>query len=571
MFRQAWLIAVVGAFLIGCAFLLVVGCSGGTGSQSAGTQKSGESQSAETASERTDSQESESTVAGSQQSGSRESESTHEVTEHGESQANEECETTDEVAEHGGSIEPIPGYGGFLLRVDGIVYDTPFEGAVNQMTYETTTSKVVGRRLDDEDLGSLFAEVTHKVTHEVTKESTDLTTTYSATPNEVPVYAVKGYDPSFRLAACMDDRLIMFEALYNPTANEATDVLDVGGKVSSIDITSRGAAKDLDLVFGTIEDPEKVGRVVQGLIDAPLEQTSIVELSTGTSSSGGGERSTPISGFDDYLIVFHLEDGTAVARDYWVANGRLSNVAYGADLDRRSGIVTPQAFRVAVEEATTPWRENEKHIPSNLTEAGKRRQKLKCGDTQTTKEARTVNGGGVVYTTNDVYPGGPWGGVLRGTEEDDSWLGGDGGEDEVYGLGGNDTIEGGACDDKLYGGPGDDGSTTPSSPPIAGDMGDDVLYGGPGGDRMVGEEGDDVLHGGPGNDELSEGGSDRELEISSGKDIFYGEDGNDVIFATDGQRDELYCGKGKDDYYADKIDSVASSCEVKQQPGIAIP
>jgi hypothetical protein len=34
----------------------------------------------------------------------------------------------------------------------------------------------------------------------------------------------------------------------------------------------------------------------------------------------------------------------------------------------------------------------------------------------------------------------------------------------------------------------------------------------------------------------------------------------------DGERDELYCGKGKDKYLADKKDYVDSSCEVKRGP-----
>jgi hypothetical protein len=34
----------------------------------------------------------------------------------------------------------------------------------------------------------------------------------------------------------------------------------------------------------------------------------------------------------------------------------------------------------------------------------------------------------------------------------------------------------------------------------------------------------------------------------------------------DGERDELYCGNGKDYYAADKHDYVDSSCEVKRPP-----
>ena len=67
----------------------------------------------------------------------------------------------------------------------------------------------------------------------------------------------------------------------------------------------------------------------------------------------------------------------------------------------------------------------------------------------------------------------------------------------------------------------------------------DVLYGG---------DGDDIymLYGGP------------------GEDVLYGGDGNDFLHASsDGQRDRLYCGRGKDEYAADKVDHVSSSCEKK--------
>ncbi len=98
-------------------------------------------------------------------------------------------------------------------------------------------------------------------------------------------------------------------------------------------------------------------------------------------------------------------------------------------------------------------------------------------------------------------------------------------------------------DDVIYGGPGNDGKLP--SPIVAGHGGDDVIYGGPGDDgNLVGFGGNDVIYGGP--------GDDTKLDVAS-----QGELGND------GQRDKLYCGEGRDTYYAEKIDYVASSCEVK--------
>jgi RTX calcium-binding nonapeptide repeat (4 copies) len=127
-------------------------------------------------------------------------------------------------------------------------------------------------------------------------------------------------------------------------------------------------------------------------------------------------------------------------------------------------------------------------------------------------------------TTNDL-PGCPnKGGLLLGTDKPDAvphhpGLNGQDGDDKIRGLGGSDTIGGGP--------------------------GNDILYGGDGDDYVDGSKGEDVLYGGDGND------------------VLYGyEYENDV----EGQRDKLYCGKGKDLYDAEKNDYVDSSCEKKLKP-----
>src|SRR5215213_5445008 len=128
------------------------------------------------------------------------------------------------------------------------------------------------------------------------------------------------------------------------------------------------------------------------------------------------------------------------------------------------------------------------------------------------------------FTTNDL-PGCPKGGLLSGTEKGDA-LAGEKGDDEVRGLGGSDEVWGGDGNDVLYGGPGND-----------------VIHGGPGDDHYVrGSKGEDVIYGGPGDDTKLNGGG---------------------LGLKDGQRDKLYCGEGRDTYYAEKTDYVSSSCEVK--------
>src|SRR5215216_7765800 len=122
--RQAWLIYVVGVFLIGFALFPLVGCSGDTGSQPSGSQDSEVSQSEQTGSERSASRESESTVAGSQPSGSQDGETTREVAQHGGSQASEGGDSTHDGVLQGKSIENVPNYSdSFLPKIDGITYD----------------------------------------------------------------------------------------------------------------------------------------------------------------------------------------------------------------------------------------------------------------------------------------------------------------------------------------------------------------------------------------------------------------------------------------------------------------
>ena len=124
----------------------------------------------------------------------------------------------------------------------------------------------------------------------------------------------------------------------------------------------------------------------------------------------------------------------------------------------------------------------------------------RCAGTRTTKLPRLSEG---IFITNDLPSCPNKSGLLSGTDKSDHLAGKDG-DDEIRALGGSDW-----------------------------------LYSGPGRDWFLdGNEGEDVIYGGPGNDKELRG-------------------------AGDGQRDELYCGKGRDTYTADKLDYVDSSCEVK--------
>jgi Ca2+-binding RTX toxin-like protein len=187
-------------------------------------------------------------------------------------------------------------------------------------------------------------------------------------------------------------------------------------------------------------------------------------------------------------------------------------------------------------------------------EATASKEEVRCEGTRTIHvhvkfQAWIWNGS---FTTNDV-PGCPnKGGPLIGTDKMDK-LASQEGADEIRGRGGKDVLLGGSGSDILYGGRGDDLS-------LLGGGGDDVLYGGDGSEGRDSHLPARVLQGG------------------AGEDVIYGGDGVDFIDALDsnrtfgmhrreGQRDKLYCGKGKDYYDADKKDYVDSSCEKKRRLG----
>jgi Ca2+-binding RTX toxin-like protein len=187
-------------------------------------------------------------------------------------------------------------------------------------------------------------------------------------------------------------------------------------------------------------------------------------------------------------------------------------------------------------------------------------EEARCEGTRTLKQE------GEVFTTNDV-PGWPSGGLLTGTDGGDV-LDGKDGDDEIHGLSDFDWIFGGLGSDVIYGGDDNDMLDGGSYLGDPDESSKDVLHGGPGKDWLEDYDGgDDVLHGGDGDDKWLAGGA--------GEDVIYGGDGNDDIDGAtvdpDGvqvrkQRDELYCGEGKDYYIADNSDYVDSSCEVKQAP-----
>jgi Ca2+-binding RTX toxin-like protein len=136
-----------------------------------------------------------------------------------------------------------------------------------------------------------------------------------------------------------------------------------------------------------------------------------------------------------------------------------------------------------------------------------------------------------------------------GTDDRDTMTGTEG-NDDIRGLGDDDVVRGLRGVDALEG---DDQEVSLSR------QGDDQIFGGAGGDDLVADDGSDLLSGGRGAASIDA------LEASSngGVDTVMG-GGNDQVFADDGQRDEIDCGRGTRDevHHAAGIDEI-KNCKVK--------
>ena len=117
-----------------------------------------------------------------------------------------------------------------------------------------------------------------------------------------PIHAVKGYSPKFRLGTMEGDRASLYEAHSNPLAKTGGDLLDIQGKVTSIDILSE---EDATTVLGTIDEGQTIERFVEMVLGSAVDQ-------------GSRDREGP-----RYFLGFRLADGTSVVRSFWLETGEL--------------------------------------------------------------------------------------------------------------------------------------------------------------------------------------------------------------------------------------------------------
>lgn len=176
-----------------------------------------------------------------------------------------------------------------------------------------------GRALVKNDLGPVFATVRFKLDGNVRDPGYRMKDGDAAFLSAgSKIYAVKGYSPTFRLAALQNNGITLYEADTNPQARKGGDLLDISGKVRYIGIVSE---QDGVTELGAIKDRGRVTTLVGEILQASVNQ----------NRQGGDRR---------YFLAFHLLDGTVVERAYWPDTGILAR-----------GILLPGAFGQAIKAA----------------------------------------------------------------------------------------------------------------------------------------------------------------------------------------------------------------------------
>ena len=169
------------------------------------------------------------------------------------------------------------------------------------------------RALTTEDLGSELYRVAFRIEGYSGYPHLDGDATY-LNPG-TPVYGVKGYVQEFRLAILEDGGVRLFESDTNPLAKTGEALLDIRGKVTSIDVLStKNSIKVLgtkvengeDVVLGKIEEERAIERFVEMVLDSPVDQ-------------GNRDREGP-----RYFLDFRQADGTSVVRAFWLESGEIS-------------------------------------------------------------------------------------------------------------------------------------------------------------------------------------------------------------------------------------------------------
>jgi hypothetical protein len=193
-----------------------------------------------------------------------------------------------------------------LLLTSCAAYHIDYIDFVKHGGVTYTSIQTIGRPLTDADLGSVQFRVKNTLSALGNPGYQPADGDAAFVPSGEPVYAVRGYASTFRLAARHDGRLVLYEADSNPAARRGADLLDIEGKVTSIVLFSE---RDGRTIVGRITDPARIADLVGQVLGAPVDQSPPTDV---PQASG-----TPrITGSPSAMIGFEFADGTGTSRAY---------------------------------------------------------------------------------------------------------------------------------------------------------------------------------------------------------------------------------------------------------------
>jgi hypothetical protein len=212
-------------------------------------------------------------------------------------------------------------------RDGGVIVEWADLVQFNGISYHAYREEPVGRSLGESDLGPEFARVEHVVpADDPDYEVKDGDAAFLR--EGTPVYTVEGYEPEFRLAVLKESRVSLYEVTDNPEAKKGADVLDIGSRVRSITVSNTTIPGNRGEELATIEGQEHVADLVEMVLEAPVVREEL------------GEEG------EEYIVSFHLRDGTTVERSYWPESDEMS-----WKFESSWRIPLPWEFRTVIDEA----------------------------------------------------------------------------------------------------------------------------------------------------------------------------------------------------------------------------
>jgi hypothetical protein len=178
-----------------------------------------------------------------------------------------------------------------------------------------------GRALTRDDLAMEFATVECSFGEDLRGCPFGVDGSAAFLPAGTRVYAVRGHDTSFRLAAVWQDRVFLYQAWRNPRAKVGGDLWPIAGKVRAIGVQRGEPAAGLPRTPAAITAPQDVETLVAMIVRAPMRRPR--------AHAFGDPR---------YWLTFWLTDGTTLERVYFPVAGELLG-----------GVVVPAEFRALLE------------------------------------------------------------------------------------------------------------------------------------------------------------------------------------------------------------------------------